>query len=170
MDPFVAEIRVFSFDFAPKGWANCDGQLMPASQNKALWAILGNLYGGDKDKFALPDLRDAAANSQGQGISPYKVGDEGGAPEVTLGERDLPKHIHQGRGTGEPAEVQSPGPDRALARSTPGYAYHGDVSQALVPMDPQASTAAGGAAPHNNMPPSLVLRFCIALQGVYPDQ
>jgi microcystin-dependent protein len=173
-DPFVAEIRVFGFNFPPKGWAFCDGQLLPLSQNTALFSLLGTMYGGDgKSTFALPDLQGQAAIQQGHGAGmeqEYFQGEPGGTATVTLLESEIPLHTHQAKATTEPAEFQAPAADRALARSAPGFAYQSNTSANLVPMNPQAATVVGASFPHNNMPPTLVLNFCIALQGVFPQR
>jgi microcystin-dependent protein len=111
MDPFVAEIRVFAFNFAPKGWAFCDGQILPISQNTALFSLLGTNYGGDgKSTFALPNFQGSTAISQGEGpgLSPYFVGEEGGVPYVTLLQTEIPAHTHQAQASNEPAELQAP--------------------------------------------------------------
>ena len=173
MDPFLAEIRVFGFTFAPRGWAECNGQLMPISQNTALFSLLGTNFGGDgKSTFGLPDFQGSAAIGQGQGsgLSSYFVGEEGGVPGVTLQSQEIPTHTHQAKATNEAAEVQAPAPDRVLARSTPGYAYQGDTASKLVPMSFQSTSIVGSSFPHNNMPPSMPMVFCIALQGVYPQR
>lgn len=172
MDPFIAEIRAFGFTYAPKGWAECSGQLLPVSQNIALFDLLGTRFGGDgKSNFALPNLNAKAPVGQGQGpgLSPYEVGDEGGTLTVTLKESET-AHTHQAQASKEPANVQAPGPDRALARSTPGYAYQGNTSSELVRMNPQSTNFAGADAAHSNISPCTVMRFCIALQGVFPDR
>lgn len=173
MDPFIAEIRVFGFNFAPKGWAECNGQIMPISQNTALFSLLGTNFGGDgKSTFGLPDFQGSAAIGQGQGpgLSEYYVGEEGGVPNVTLLQTEIPMHTHQAKGTNEPAEVQAPAPDRALARSTPGFAWQADTTSSLVQMNFQSTSIVGSSFPHNNMPPSMPLVFCIALQGIYPPR
>lgn len=171
-DPFVAEIRVFGFNFPPKGWAFCDGQLLPISQNTALFSLLGTMYGGNgKSTFGLPDLQDSGAVGSGQGPGEYY--DEGqtvGSATVTLIEREVPQHTHTAQATSDPADQSSPAPDRALARSTPGFAYQSNGVDNLVQMDPFALSITGNSAPHNNMPPTLVLNFCIALQGVFPQR
>lgn len=172
MDPFISEIRAFGFTFAPKGWAECGGQILPVPQNTALFKLLGNRFGGDgKATFALPDLKAKAPVGQGQGpgLAPYEVGDEGGALTVTLKEPEI-AHTHQATASSEPANVQAPGPDRALARSTPGYAYQGNTTSELVKMHPQSTTTfSGGSGAHSNIAPCTVMRFCIALQGTFPD-
>lgn len=173
MDAYLGEIRVFGFNFAPKGWAECDGQLLAISQNTALFSILGTNFGGDgKATFGLPNFQGAAAVSQGEGrgLAPYYVGEEGGVPDVTLLQSEIPMHTHQARATNEPAEVQAPAPDRSLARSTPGFAYQSNTTSNLTMMNFQSTTVVGSSLPHNNMPPSMPLVFCIALQGIYPPR
>jgi microcystin-dependent protein len=171
-DPFIGEIRVFSFTFAPVGWAECRGQLMPITQNKALWSLIETRYGGDgKNTFALPNFEARAPISQGQGEgSSYDVGDEGGTFKVTLTEPELAGHSHPPLGTNEPAELQAPAEGRILARSSPGYAYHGEVTKNLVKMSPRATNSVGSGQPHDNTSPAIVLRYCIALQGVFPNR
>ncbi|MGN6216280.1 MAG: phage tail protein [Solirubrobacterales bacterium] len=172
-DPYVAEIRVFGFNFAPKGWAFCDGQLLPISQNTALFSLLGTNFGGDgKSTFGLPNFQGSAAIGQGEGsgLSPYYVGEEGGVPYVTLLQSEIPTHTHTAQASNEPAELQAPNPERALARSKPGFAYQSESSKNLVQMNFQSTTIVGSSLPHNNMPPYLTLNFCIALQGVYPPR
>jgi microcystin-dependent protein len=169
-DPFVAEIRIFPFNFAPKGWAWCDGQLMPISQNTALFSLLGTVYGGDgKSTFALPDLQGAAPMQpgQGQGLSLHDLGETGGTENVTLLESEIPTHSHQVAGTGGAANVQFPTPSTTFARPpVPAYAPPGP----LTPQAPQALAPTGGGLPHTNMMPYLTMYFCIALQGVFPPR
>lgn len=172
MDPFVAEIRIFPFNFAPKGWAFCNGQLLPISQNTALFSLLGTTYGGDgKSNFALPDLQGNAAMhpGQGPGLSLHDLGETGGSETVTLLESEIPAHTHQLMGhAGDPADLNAPAPDRALARSNGGSAYGPPAS--LVAMSGNTLSPTGGSMPHNNLQPYLSLNFCIALQGVYPPR
>jgi microcystin-dependent protein len=172
-DPFVAEIRVVGFNFAPTGWAQCNGQLLPISQNTALFALLGTFYGGDgKSTFALPNLQGARAIHQGQGsgLSEYVLGQEGGSQFITLLQSEMPFHTHNAQASIDDAQFQAPAPDRELATSNPGFAYQSDNTTSLVNMDPQSTSIAGGSLPHNNMQPSLVLNFIIALQGVFPPR
>src|SRR3954451_8474485 len=166
MDPFVGEIRVVGFNFAPTGWAQCNGQLLPISQNTALFSLLGTFYGGDgKSTFALPNLMDRvpAHQGQGQGLSDYFLGEETGTPTVTLLQTEIPLHNHSLLASNDPAEVQAPTPDRAMARSTSGFAYNTSAPNANLSL--QAATVTGGSQPHNNYMPSLVLNYVIALQG-----
>lgn len=173
MDPFLAEIRVFGFNFPPKGWAECNGQLLPISQNTALFSLLGTNFGGDgKSTFGLPDFQGSAAISQGEGsgLSPYFVGEEGGVPYVTLLQTEIPVHTHQAKAANEAAEFQAPSPERALARSKPGFAWQSNAEKSLVPMNFQSTSFYGNSLPHNNLPPAMPLLFCIALQGIYPPR
>ncbi|MEZ5581633.1 MAG: tail fiber protein [Candidatus Competibacteraceae bacterium] len=170
-DPFVAEIRVFPFNFAPKGWAWCDGQLLPLSQNTALFSLLGTTYGGNgKSNFALPDLQGRASMQPGQGpgLSLHDLGETGGSETVTLLESEIPSHSHALGAFNDVGEDRIPGPSEALARSTGGLLY-GSPS-ALVALSDQALPPTGGDAPHNNMQPYLTFYFNIALQGVYPPR
>ncbi|HEV2890842.1 MAG TPA: tail fiber protein [Frankiaceae bacterium] len=171
-DPFVAEVRAFCFNFAPKGWAFCNGQLLPISQNTALFSLLGTYYGGDgKSTFALPDLtgcRVPMGQGQGQGLSDRVLGEVGGNPYVTLIDSELPMHPHSLNATSTPADVSSPTPTTALARTTgkPGYAAPASLTQLNV----QTIGPAGGSLPHNNLMPYVVLSYCIALQGIFPPR
>jgi microcystin-dependent protein len=171
-DPFVAEIRIFPFNFAPKGWAWCDGQLLPLSQNTALFSLLGTTYGGNgKSNFALPDLQGRAPMhpGQGPGLSLHDLGETGGSETVTLLESEIPAHSHAARAVGgDPADLQGPSPVRALARSGNGFAYVPGPINAQ--MAPETLTPAGGDQPHNNLQPYLTFYFNIALQGVFPPR
>ncbi|WP_210492449.1 tail fiber protein [Patulibacter sp. SYSU D01012] len=172
-DPFVAEIRVFPFNFAPKGWAVCAGQLLPISQNTALFSLLGTTYGGNgKSTFALPNLQGQAAMhaGQGPGLSLRDLGEQAGEQAVTLLESEIPVHTHTVRASDDDAELQSPTPDRVLARGAPGTPYAPAAATPLVTMAPQALAISGGSLPHNNLSPYLTLNFCIALQGVFPPR
>jgi microcystin-dependent protein len=172
-DPFVAEIRIFPFSFAPKGWAFCDGQLLPLSQNTALFSLLGTTYGGDgKSNFALPDLQGNAPMhpGQGPGLSLHDLGEEGGSQFVTLLQSEMPSHLHTVRGhTADAGDNTTPASTVVLAKSNNGSAYQTTTS-GLTQMAFQALVPAGGDQPHNNMMPYLTLNFCIALQGVFPPR
>jgi microcystin-dependent protein len=167
-DPFVAEIRIFPFNFAPRGWAWCDGQLMPLSQNTALFALLGTTYGGNgKSNFALPDLQGRAPMhpGQGPGLSLRDLGESGGSETVTLLQSEMPAHTHGAFASGRDGDNQNPGGAAVAAGSTIFAA-----SSNLVDMAPQSLAPAGGDAPHNNMQPYLTCYFCIALQGIFPPR
>jgi microcystin-dependent protein len=171
-DPFVAEIRIFPFNFAPRGWAWCDGQLLPLSQNTALFSLLGTTYGGNgKTNFALPDLqgRTPMHPGQGPGLSLHDLGETGGSEFVSLLESEIPAHAHVIRDHDlDLAELNAPAPNRVLAQSANGTAYGAPVN--LVNMSSQALAPAGGDQPHNNLQPYLTFYFCIALQGVFPPR
>ncbi|MBM0126530.1 phage tail protein [Pimelobacter simplex] len=168
-DPFVAEIRIFPFNFAPTGWAFCDGQLMPISQNTALFSLLGTMYGGDgKSTFALPNLQGAAPLGQGQGpgLTERFVGEASGTRTVTLLESEIPAHTHTLRAdTADLADTSTPNPNASFALSSGGTLYQASSNGHLAF---SALSVAGGSLPHNNMQPYLTFNFCIALQGVFP--
>jgi microcystin-dependent protein len=171
MDPFVAEIRIYPFNFAPKGWAFCDGQILPLSQNTALFSLLGTTYGGDgKSNFALPNMQGNAPMhpGQGPGLSLHDLGETGGTETVSLLESEIPSHTHTLRAMTDIADQPIPSAARSIARSNGGNAYNPTFTQSL--MSFQALSPAGGDQPHNNMQPYLTLNFCIALQGVYPPR
>ena len=170
-DPFVAEIRIFGFNFAPKGWATCDGQLMPLSQNTALFSLLGTMYGGDgKSNFALPNLQGSAPMNQGQGpgLSARYVGDSGGNPTVNLRLEEIPGHNHNLMTVNDFGDINTPG-GMSMARSS-GTAVYNTATSPLAAMSPTVLGNTGNNQPHNNLQPYLTLLFCIALQGVYPPR
>lgn len=171
MDPFVAEIRIFPFNFAPRGWAWCDGQLLPLSQNTALFSLLGTTYGGNgKSNFALPDLQGRAPMhpGQGPGLSLHDLGETGGSETVSLLESEIPSHAHTFMTRNDNGEDRIVASTESLARSTGGLLYA--APGAMVPMSDLALPPAGGDQPHNNMMPYLTFYFCIALQGVFPPR
>ncbi len=172
-DPFVAEIRIFPFNFAPKGWAWCDGQLLPLSQNTALFSLLGTTYGGNgKSNFALPDLQGRAPMhpGQGPGLSLHDLGETGGSETVTLLESEIPSHSHALQGTAGIANQNSPA---GLLLGRPfggGSCYRAPAGAVMVNLSDQALAPAGGDQPHNNLQPYLTFYFNIALQGVFPPR
>jgi len=173
--PFVAEITMYAFNFAPKGWAFCAGQLLPISQNTALFSLLGTNYGGDgKSTFGLPDLQGRACVGQGQGpgLSPYFVGEVTGSENVTLLQSEIPSHNHgmvaqSFTGTVPDANGNMLSHGVAGIKSASFTANYLSTNAPNTPMVP-ATSAAGSSFPHNNMQPYLTLNFCIALQGVFP--
>lgn len=171
--PFVAEIRMFAGNFAPTGWAQCNGQLLPISQNTALFSLLGTFYGGDgKSTFALPNLQGCTpiAQGQGQGLSDRFLGETSGSEFITLIVSEMPAHTHSVKAyTGDPADSRIPNATAALGVPSPGSLYNTATSP-LGTMAPQAITAAGGSSPHNNMQPYLTVTFIIAMQGVFPPR
>lgn len=170
-DPFVAEIRIFPFNFAPKGWAFCDGQLLPLSQNTALFSLLGTTYGGNgKSNFALPNMQGNAPMhpGQGPGLSLHDLGEVGGSEFVSLIESEMPVHSHTMKAqTVDNADVNNVVATANYAPSTNGTLYQAAFDSQLAF---QALAPVGGDQPHNNMQPYLTLNFCIALQGVFPPR
>ena len=171
-DPFLAEIRIFPFNFPPTGWGFCDGQILPISQNTALFSLLGTTYGGDgKSTFALPNLQDRAAMhpGQGPGLSLYDLGQMDGSETVTLLQSEIPAHTHPMSASNQPAEDASPA-NEALARTVGASLYQTNTAANVVQYAPQAVSPAGGDLPHNNLQPYLTMNFSIALQGVFPPR
>ena len=173
MDPFVAEIRIFPFNFAPRGWAWCDGQLLPLSQNTALFSLLGTTYGGNgKSNFALPDLQGRAAMhpGQGPGLSLHDLGETGGSETVTLLESEIPSHAHQFRAAGVVADGPVPQNTLLAAPGSDNPYLPGSPNPINTTMSGNAIAPAGGDQPHNNMQPYLTFYFCLAMQGVFPPR
>jgi microcystin-dependent protein len=171
--PFVAEIRIFACNFAPTGWALCDGQLLPISQNTALFSLLGTTYGGDgKSTFALPDMQGNAAFNwgQGPGLSDRFLGETGGEQNVTLIQTEIPFHTHNFAVSTENGVQGTLNNLVVLGKSIGGTLYQSNNQQNLVNMALQALSIAGASFPHNNMSPYLTLTYCIALQGVFPPR
>jgi len=171
---FVAEIRIFPFNFAPKGWAFCDGQLLPISQNTALFSLLGTTYGGDgKSNFALPNLQGSTPMQQGQGpgLSLRDLGEQSGEQNVTLLQTEMPAHTHTALGSTGSTSASPVGNAWASgAKLGGGNIYTPSVPANNVQMNPLALSISGGNLPHNNMMPYLTLNFCIALQGIFPPR
>jgi len=177
MDPFVAEIRIFPFNFPPKGWAFCDGQLLPISQNTALFSLVGTFYGGNgTSTFGLPNMQGNAPMhpGQGPGLSDHVVGETSGSETVTLLQSEIPAHSHTAMASSAGGGKTTPGPTETWASAGRGsgnlYATVNVNNPALntVNMSPSALAPGGSGFPHNNLMPYLTLNFCIALQGVYP--
>jgi microcystin-dependent protein len=177
-DQFVAEMRIFPFNFPPTGWAFCNGQLMPISQNTALFSLLGTTYGGDgKSTFALPDMQGNAAMQpgQGQGLSLRDLGELSGSETVTLLVSEIPIHTHSVNATSLPANTDQPS-GAILGRGN--FTFQGNSGAVVMyntnapdtQMAPLAMSVTGGGLPHNNMQPYLTLSFCIALQGIFPQR
>ena len=168
--PFVAEIRIVGFNFAPTGWAQCNGQILPISQNTALFSLLGTFYGGDgKSTFALPNMHGNAPVHQGQGngLSERFLGETSGSQFVTLLVSEMPFHTHNISASQSEALERQPTDQKLANGSGIGmYAAPGPMTN----MAFQATSAAGGSLPHNNMQPYLALNFIIAMQGVFPPR
>jgi|SRR5215217_7446973 len=164
-EPFLSEIRIMSFVFAPKGWALCNGQLLPINQNQALFSLLGTTFGGDgRVNFALPDLRGRAPIHVGSG---HTLGERGGEQAHTLSIAELPEHTHVANASANPATASNPDTTLVIAQSAGTFLY-GPASN-LQAMAPNALANVGGSQAHLNMQPFLILSFCIALQGIFPS-
>jgi microcystin-dependent protein len=169
-DPFVAEIRMFPFNFPPKGWAWCNGQILPISQNTALFSLLGTNYGGDgKSTFGLPNLQGSAPMhpGQGPGLSLHDLGEVGGSETVTLLQSEIPSHTHAMRASAVDGTDQTP--QASYPAGGIGIGQY-NTSTTLTPLSANAMPPAGGSQPHNNMQPYLTVNFNIALQGVFPPR
>lgn len=172
-DPFVAEIRIFPFNFAPKGWAFCNGQLLPISQNTALFSLLGTTYGGNgQSNFALPNLQGSTPMhpGQGPGLSLHDLGEASGTETVTLLATEMPAHNHSMNGRPTAAVQPQTSPVGFAASRSNSRPYSPANAQSNGQMNATAALPTGGSLPHNNMMPSLTLNFCIALQGVFPPR
>lgn len=164
-EPFLGEIRIFSFVFAPKGWALCNGQLLPINQNQALFALMGTMYGGNgQTNFALPNLRGRVPLHFGDGVT---LGQQGGASAVALNATQIPQHTHGFNASASPGTQVSPAGNLLAqnARGTPGFRSASGATMAAGMI-----SQTGGNQPHTNMQPYLVLSFCVALQGIFPSQ
>ena len=165
-DFFIGEIRIVSFNFAPKSWAACDGQFLPISQNQALFSLLGTQFGGNGTTiFALPDMRGRMPIHMGSGSKgSYTIGQAGGEVAHTLNVSEMPLHTHAMQATTANA-VPGAGPGTGVPAVAPHAPYRSGGSNVFMKMG-----SAGGGQPHNNMQPSLGVNFCIALQGIFPSQ
>jgi microcystin-dependent protein len=162
-EPFLSEIRIFSFGFPPKGWALCTGQLLPINQNQALFSLLGTTYGGDgRVNFGLPNLQARVPIHMGSG---HTLGERGGEQSHTLSISELPTHVHTWNCS--PSDANQPGPTGALLGNAAEYST---TATNLVALQANQLANVGGSQAHLNMQPFLVLNLCIALQGIFPSQ
>ena len=171
-EPFLAEIRIFAGTFAPRNWAFCDGQIIPISQNTALFSLIGTTYGGDgRSTTALPNLQGRAPMhpGRGPGLTSRQLGQRGGTEVVTLAEGQMPDHNHLFQGDRGRANSTSP-LDKTVVRASSFLPYQQEVTNNLVDMADAALPNTGGSQTHNNMQPFLAINFIIALQGLYPDR
>jgi microcystin-dependent protein len=165
-EPFLSETRIMSFSFAPRGWAMCNGQLLPINQNQALFSLLGTTFGGDgRVNFALPDLRGRTPIHVGSG---FTLGERGGEQAHTLSIQELPQHTHVLKGTTQAVTTNIPASGNALGNTAPNQAYN-NSNKSLTALNPASITNVGGSQAHLNMQPFLSLNFCIALQGIFPS-
>ena len=164
-EPFLSEIRIMSFGFPPKGWATCDGQLLPINQNQGLFSLLGTTFGGDgRVNFGLPDIRGRVPVHMGNG---FTLGQRGGETAHTLTTGEVPQHNHQAQASSTAGNTNIPATN-LLAGSAPNNLY--GTAAALEGMNNATITNAGGSQPHQNEQPYLTISFCIALQGIFPSQ
>jgi len=174
--PFLGQILLVGFNFAPQGWAFCNGQLLPINQFQALFALLGTTYGGNgQTTFALPDLRSRVPvhMGQGNGLSLYQIGEIAGVESVTLSTAQMPGHVHAIHADQAPAAVvQTPANNflaAGIASGRPADNYSPTLSS-QVSLNPASVTSVGGSQPHNNIQPVLAMNYIIALQGIFPTQ
>ena len=172
-EPFLAEIRIFAGNFAPRGWAFCDGQLLPIAENTGLFSLIGTTYGGDgRTTTALPNLqgRSPMHPGRGPGLTARRLGEKVGVETVTLAEAQIPSHSHTARAVNSPAARGGPTNTRALAESGSGDAYQSNTTANLVDLASETLSTTGGSQAHTNLQPYLVLNFIIALVGLYPSR
>lgn len=176
MEPLLGSIQAFAFNFAPRGWAQCNGQLLPISQNQALFSLLGTTYGGDgRTTFALPDLRGRTALNQGQGpgLSSYGIGTRGGSEQNTLNQNQLPSHTHTATTHCQDGSANSNTPVGTVWAAEAGgtsATYSSAGSNQTMSASAVTVSNAGNSQPVNNMQPYLTLNYCIALQGIFPSR
>lgn len=173
MEPFIGQIQAFAFNFAPRGWAICAGQLLPISQNRALFSLLGTTYGGDgKSTFGLPDLRGRSAVGKGQGptLSSRQLGAKFGTEAVTLNVAQLPAHTHEFKVSADSTVNTPQGNYPGPLVSASGDAIKGYNPTPEASFNPAAIASVGNGQPHNNLPPYLVINWCIATEGTYPPR
>ena len=164
--PFMGELKIISWNFAPQGWAFCNGQFLPINQNQALFSLFGTMYGGNgQTTFALPNLRGRVPIHVGNGFTQGQVG---GASSHTVTQSEMPQHIHRVNATSEAQTTNTPTSSLMLAKSSPQSLYAGASN--LVALGPGSVSSAGGSQAHENRQPFLVLNFIVALQGVFPSQ
>ena len=172
-EPYLAEIKMVSFNFAPRGWALCNGQLLPINQNQALFALLGTTYGGDgRTTFALPNLQGRAPvhAGQGAGLPDFVLGARSGQETVSLNSTHMPAHAHTLQASATPASANDPAGNVLAKKAKFGVDMYHDDTGAVAQMSASALSPVGGSQPHDNMQPYLALNFVIALQGIFPSR
>ena len=176
-EPFLAEVRLFGFNFPPRNWAFCDGQILPINQNQSLYSLLGTTYGGDgRTSFGLPDLRGRApvhsGGSAGSGLTSRPLGNKSGWETETLTAAQIPSHTHTStarKASTDTATATTP-TGNLPATVSPGFNVYGDAASSPTPGGVVQVESVGGGQSHNNMQPYLVVTFCIALQGLFPSR
>jgi len=172
-EPFIAEIRIFAGNFAPRSWAFCDGQLLPIAQNTALFSLIGTTYGGDgRTTTALPNLEGRAAMhpGRGPGLTARRLGEKVGTETVTLSEAQIPSHSHTARAATANSSADTPSNTASFGRSAGSQAYQSNTSSNLVDLASETLATTGGGQAHTNIQPFLTLNFIIALQGLFPSR
>jgi len=172
-EPFIAEIRIFAGNFAPRSWAFCDGQLLPISQNTALFSLIGTTYGGDgRSTTALPNLQGRAPMhpGRGPGLTARRLGERVGVETVTLTEAQIPSHSHTARAESASGSTDTPSNTAAIAATGFDSLYQSDTTDNLVDLASETLSTTGGGQAHTNIQPLLTLNFIIALQGLYPSR
>ncbi|MGI9644274.1 MAG: phage tail protein [Ilumatobacteraceae bacterium] len=172
-EPFLAEVRIVAFNFAPRGWAFCDGQILPINQNQSLYSLLGTTFGGDgRTSFALPDLRGRTAIHFGSSNGTnHTIGQKSGEETVTLSAAEMPQHTHGFQASANTANQAVPtGNVPATPSSSLGTVYSGTATTQNTTLNPASIANTGGGQAHNNMQPYLAVNFCIALQGLFPSR
>lgn len=172
-EPFLAEVRMVGFDFPPRGWAFCDGQILPINQNQSLYSLLGTTYGGDgRTSFALPDLRGRTPIHVGRsdGGQEHRLGNKSGEETHTLAASEMPNHRHLAMGSATESTVSSVTTDNANVMGLTGNNIYGPASSALTTLKADTIVHVGGGQAHNNMMPYLAVNFCIAMQGLFPSR
>ena len=167
-EPFLAEIRIVGFNFAPRGWAFCDGQILPINQNQSLYSLLGTNYGGDgRTSFGLPDLRSRTPIHKSDG---HPLAQNGGAETVTLTSAEMPAHTHSTKANSSEGDNTSPADDNLSATAAGELLYRDPESASMTALRGGTVTNTGGGQAHDNMQPYQALNFCIALQGLFPSR
>jgi len=174
-EPFLAEVRLFGFNFPPRGWALCDGQILPIAQNQSLYSLLGTIYGGDgRTTFALPDLRGRTPLHEGlgSGLSPRNLGSRGGEEAHALTTAEMPAHSHSFEGNRNQASLNEPGGNTLAAKKRRAYSRYAAAPDAAATANMRAETisSVGNGTAHENMQPFLTVSFCIATQGLFPSR
>lgn len=171
-EPFIAEVRIFAGNFAPRGWAFCNGQLLPVSQNTALFSLIGTTYGGDgRTTTALPNLKGRAPMhpGRGPGLTSRRLGQRGGTEMVSLTEAQMPNHNHSSMASLQPASANTPNTTTSLSRSVGAAAFNSNPTTSIA-MNEGVLPNTGGSQAHNNLQPYIVMNFIIALVGLYPSR